>query len=163
MTDFDAARERSRETWEAMAPGWSERREDLWSVSHPVSEWLVDRLDPKDGETILDLAAGLGETGFLAAQRIGDSGSVLITDFAPSMLAAALRSWELRTPTFSRWTLSRRLLRRSVWTGFAAGRDTCSWPIQQPPSPRRIEFCGLVAGWPFQSSMRPNTIPGYPQ
>lgn len=87
----DEARDRNRSVWDAMAPGWETGRQDLWEFSRPVSEWLVDRLDPRVGQTILDLAAGLGETGFLAARRVGEIGRVLVTDFAPSMVAAARR------------------------------------------------------------------------
>jgi ubiquinone/menaquinone biosynthesis C-methylase UbiE len=87
----DEARERSRSVWDAMAPGWETGRQDLWDFSRPVSEWLIERLGPRSGQTILDLAAGLGETGFLAARRVGETGCVLVTDFAPRMVAAARR------------------------------------------------------------------------
>lgn len=86
---LDEARERSRNVWNAMAPGWETGRQDLWEFSRPVSEWLIERLDPRPGQTILDLAAGLGETGFLAARRVSEKGRVLVTDFAPRMVAAA--------------------------------------------------------------------------
>jgi ubiquinone/menaquinone biosynthesis C-methylase UbiE len=84
-------RERIRTVWDAMAAGWEASREDLWQISRPVSEWLVERVDPRPGETILDLAAGVGDTGLLAAQRLGGTGRVLVTDFAPRMVAAARR------------------------------------------------------------------------
>jgi ubiquinone/menaquinone biosynthesis C-methylase UbiE len=87
----DQARERIRSVWDAMAPGWESFRQDQWELSRPVSEWLVERLDPRPGQTILDLAAGLGDTGFLAARRVGETGRVLVTDFAPRMVAAARR------------------------------------------------------------------------
>lgn len=48
-------------------------------------------LDPRPGETVLELAAGLGETGFLAAERLRPDGLLLSTDVAPEMLAAARR------------------------------------------------------------------------
>lgn len=88
---LDEARERIRSVWDAMAPGWETGRQDLWEFSRPVSEWLIERLDPRPRQTILDLAAGLGETGFLAAPRVGRTGRVLVTDFAPRMVAAARR------------------------------------------------------------------------
>jgi SAM-dependent methyltransferase len=90
-TDLDQARERSRSVWNAMAPGWEVARQDLWEVSRSVSEWLVDRVDPRPGQTVLDLAAGVGDTGLLAARRLGETGRVIITDFAPQMVAAARR------------------------------------------------------------------------
>ena len=95
---LDEAHERSRSVWDAMAPGWESFRQDLWELSRPVSEWLVERLDPRPGQTILDLAAGLGETGFLAARRVGETGRVLVTDFAPRMVAAARRRAPDKTP-----------------------------------------------------------------
>src|SRR5512145_1502363 len=88
---LDDVRERSRTVWDAMAAGWEASREDLWQFSRPVSEWLVDRVDPRPGQTILDLAAGVGDTGLLAARRLGETGRVLVTDFAPRMVAAARR------------------------------------------------------------------------
>jgi SAM-dependent methyltransferase len=39
----------------------------------------------------LELAAGVGDTGFVAARLVGENGNVLITDFAPEMVAAAQR------------------------------------------------------------------------
>jgi SAM-dependent methyltransferase len=89
--ELEDAREHSRRVWDAMAAGWEAGRQDLWAFSHPVSEWLVDRIDPRPGQTILDVAAGLGDTGLLAARRLGTTGRVLVTDFAPGMVAAARR------------------------------------------------------------------------
>ena len=85
----EAARQRSRAAWDAMAPGWYSEREELWRTSRPVSEWMVRRLDPQPGDTVLELAAGVGDTGFMAARLVGETGRVIITDFAPEMVAAA--------------------------------------------------------------------------
>jgi SAM-dependent methyltransferase len=90
----EAARQRSRVAWDAIAPGWYSEREELWKTSRPVSEWMVRRLDPQPGDTILELAAGLGDTGFMAAPMVGETGRVIITDFAPEMVAAARRRAE---------------------------------------------------------------------
>jgi ubiquinone/menaquinone biosynthesis C-methylase UbiE len=90
----EEARRRSRAAWSSVASGWCARREELWRVSRPVSEWLVRRLDPQPGDTVLELAAGPGDTGLLAARLVGESGRVIITDFAPGMIAAAQRRAE---------------------------------------------------------------------
>jgi ubiquinone/menaquinone biosynthesis C-methylase UbiE len=87
----NAARERSRAVWDDMATGWELAREDIWANTQAVGEWLVRALDLRPGDTVLELAAGLGDTGFQAARRVGASGNVLITDFAPAMVAAARR------------------------------------------------------------------------
>jgi ubiquinone/menaquinone biosynthesis C-methylase UbiE len=54
-----------------------------------VSEWLVDRLDPRPGQTVLDLAAGTGDTGFLAAPRLEPGGVLITADREPGMVEAA--------------------------------------------------------------------------
>lgn len=77
--------------WEELAPSWERGRELLWESTRAVSEWLVDRLDPRPGQTILDLAAGTGETGFLAAPRLGAEGRLITSDLSPSMLDASQR------------------------------------------------------------------------
>ena len=90
----EASRQQSRATWNAVAPGWYAQREELWKISRPVSEWMIRRLDPQPGDTVLELAAGLGDTGFMAARLVGESGRVIITDFAPEMVAGARRRAE---------------------------------------------------------------------
>jgi SAM-dependent methyltransferase len=90
---FDPAayRERSRETWGQMAPGWEERNKWMASITGPVSEWIVEQADPQPGSTVLEVAAGPGELGFRVAERIGDSGRLISTDFAPQMVEVARR------------------------------------------------------------------------
>jgi len=77
--------------WERMACGWEQRREAIWEVSELVGRELVDAVDPQPGEAILELAAGLGDTGFLAAERVGAGGHVISSDFSPAMVDAARR------------------------------------------------------------------------
>lgn len=84
-------RRRSYELWQQMADRWEQGRKVLWETTRPVAEWLVDGVSPERGQTILDLAAGAGETGFLAATRLGDEGRLISSDFAPRMVEAAKR------------------------------------------------------------------------
>ena len=90
----ETARQQSRAAWGAVARGWYAQREELWKASRPVSEWMVRRLDPKPGDTVLELAAGLADTGLMAARLVGESGRVIVTDFTPEMVAAARRRAE---------------------------------------------------------------------
>ncbi|HUA10879.1 MAG TPA: methyltransferase domain-containing protein [Solirubrobacteraceae bacterium] len=89
MSDPDEQRQASIESWEAAASGWRRRQEMMRELSAPVSSWMLDALDPQPGERILELAAGVGETGLLAASRVAPDGSVLISDQAQAMLDAA--------------------------------------------------------------------------
>lgn len=81
----------SYEGWQAAAGGWERRRAFVWEASRRVSERLVDLLDPQPGQNLLELAAGTGDTGFLAAERITPAGRLTTSDFAPGMVAAAQR------------------------------------------------------------------------
>jgi ubiquinone/menaquinone biosynthesis C-methylase UbiE len=60
----DEYRKASHRIWEEMAAGWEGDRRSVWDDSRRVGEWLVDALDPQPGETVLELAAGVGDTGF---------------------------------------------------------------------------------------------------
>jgi SAM-dependent methyltransferase len=52
---------------------------------------MIDLLDPRPGHRILELAAGPGETGFLALARVLPGGTLLSTDLSPEMVDAAER------------------------------------------------------------------------
>jgi len=84
-------RSASYEIWRAMAEGWDRERQWTWDFSRPVSEQMLAALDPQPGQTILELAAGPGETGFAAARAIGSEGRLIQTDFAPEMVEASRR------------------------------------------------------------------------
>jgi SAM-dependent methyltransferase len=86
----DPARESLRH-WSLVAPTWEASRQRLFENLRSVSEWLVDHVRPEAGQTILELTAGPGETGFLAASRLGPSGRLISSDFAPAMVEAEQR------------------------------------------------------------------------
>ena len=81
----------SKNVWERMAGGWETNREYLWETSKPVGEWLIEKLEPGEGETLLELAAGMGDTGFVAASLIGAQGHLISSDFAAGMVDGARR------------------------------------------------------------------------
>jgi SAM-dependent methyltransferase len=79
------------EHWQELAAGWERARDVLWRGTEQVSRRLVQLLDPRPGQTILDLAAGVGETGFLAAPRLVPGGLLISSDRSPRMVEAARR------------------------------------------------------------------------
>jgi ubiquinone/menaquinone biosynthesis C-methylase UbiE len=85
-----------RRTWDRVAPAWERYRTRLFDSTRGVSDWLVEALDAQPGQTILELTAGPGETGFLVAERVGPDGRLISTDLAPAMVDAALRGAEAR-------------------------------------------------------------------
>jgi len=87
--DHEAYRADSRERWEQAAAGWTARREAMQSDAAPVSERLVALIAPQPGQRLLEVAAGLGDTGLLAAERVAPGGTVVISDGAEAMIEAA--------------------------------------------------------------------------
>lgn len=77
--------------WEAMALGWDRRHAYFEEIARPVTDLMLERLAPKPGHTILDLAAGTGVAGFAAAGMVGSEGHVIVSDFAEGMVQAAKR------------------------------------------------------------------------
>ena len=96
MFDPDSYREQSRRIWGEMASGWRDRNEWMMEVTGPVNAWLVENLDPQPGQSILEVASGTGELGFLVAERVGSEGRVISTDFSPAMVEVAGRFGEAR-------------------------------------------------------------------
>ncbi|MFI4985461.1 MAG: class I SAM-dependent methyltransferase [Solirubrobacterales bacterium] len=87
--DANAHRDVSLRSWEEAAPGWVRSQEMLRELGAPVSRWLLDAVDPRRGQSVLELAAGLGETGLLAAELVAPLGGAIISDQAEAMLAGA--------------------------------------------------------------------------
>jgi SAM-dependent methyltransferase len=96
MADLEEYRQISLESWGEMASGWEDRREWLMGVTGLVNDWLVRKADPQPGQTYLDVAGGTGDLSFLVAERVGDAGKVIYTDFAPEMVDVARRQGEGR-------------------------------------------------------------------
>ncbi|HEX8941514.1 MAG TPA: methyltransferase domain-containing protein [Gemmatimonadaceae bacterium] len=82
------ATEQVRKDWDSQANSWYEERTSLLAASRPIHEWLVEHLESRDGQRVLEIAAGPGDTGFLAATRLGGV-HLVSTDLAPSMVDAA--------------------------------------------------------------------------
>ncbi len=84
------------QTWDKVAPAWEQNRQRVFDGFRTTSEWLIDRIDPQPGQAVLELSAGPGETGFLAAERLGPEGKLISTDLSPTMVEAARRGAESR-------------------------------------------------------------------
>lgn len=87
--DAEHYRDAMRTQWSRSADGWSRRRDELQRAALPVSRWLIDAIEPQPGQLLLELAAGPGDTGLLAAELVRPGGGGLISsDFAEEMLDA---------------------------------------------------------------------------
>jgi SAM-dependent methyltransferase len=87
--DANAHRDASLQGWEEAAAGWVRSQELLREFGAPVSHWMLDAAAPQPGQRVLELAAGLGETGLLAAELVAPVGGAIISDQAEAMLTGA--------------------------------------------------------------------------
>jgi SAM-dependent methyltransferase len=90
----DDFRAQSRKGWGEQAAGWEATRDEMRAATMPVSAWMIDALDPQPGQTLLELAAGAGDTGLLAAELVEPGGTLISSDFSPEMLQVAQRRAE---------------------------------------------------------------------
>jgi ubiquinone/menaquinone biosynthesis C-methylase UbiE len=84
MTDPQEQRAESQQRWNRAAEGWARQASRLREQTIHVSEWLVDHLALEPGITLLELAAGPGDTGFLAAAQIAP-GKLISSDANEAM------------------------------------------------------------------------------
>jgi SAM-dependent methyltransferase len=88
-SDPEAARDEILERWERAAPGWGKRAEHVRAFGMPVSAWMVEHAGLRPGMRVLELAAGPGDTGFLAAELIEPGGTLVCSDASDTMLQIA--------------------------------------------------------------------------
>lgn len=86
---LEEERRKSLELWDRMATGWEKHNDYIWDATREVGTWLVEHVEPAPGHTVLEIAAGPGDTGFVAAGLVGDEGKLISTDFAGDMVRAA--------------------------------------------------------------------------
>ena len=89
--DRDEYRRTSLENWQTMASGWERRRAQVEEATRPVTDWMVRALGAQPDETVLELAAGPGDTGFSVAPALGDDGRLLSSDFSSEMVEVGRR------------------------------------------------------------------------
>jgi SAM-dependent methyltransferase len=89
VPDPDALRSEILERWEQAAAGWGKHAERMREFGMPVSSWMIEHVGLQPGHRVLELAAGPGDTGFLAAELIRPGGTLLSTDGTENMLEVA--------------------------------------------------------------------------
>jgi ubiquinone/menaquinone biosynthesis C-methylase UbiE len=88
--DLDPLRANLHAIWGSVAEGWAEHAEFVDARAARLTERLLELIGPQPGERVLELAAGVGETGFLAAELVAPGGGMLISsDGAEAMLVHA--------------------------------------------------------------------------
>ncbi|MDP3685282.1 MAG: methyltransferase domain-containing protein [bacterium] len=88
MTSLENIREQQRQVWNEFSSGWQKQDTFVLAWLAPIGAVLLDMLELKDGDRVLDVSTGTGEPGLTAAARVG-SGSVVATDVAEEMVRIA--------------------------------------------------------------------------
>jgi SAM-dependent methyltransferase len=75
--------------WDAAAEGWGKRADQVLAFGMPLSTWMIEAAELHAGARALELAAGPGDTGFLAAELIRPGGTLICSDQSERMLDVA--------------------------------------------------------------------------
>jgi ubiquinone/menaquinone biosynthesis C-methylase UbiE len=89
MSDADEQRAGILDGWQQAASGWGRRAQRVRDWGMPVSTWMIEQLSLQPGMRVLELAAGPGDTGFLAAELIAPGGTLISSDATEGMLEVA--------------------------------------------------------------------------
>lgn len=88
MDEFRAA---SLQSWSTVAPDWAELIAGVDRQLEAAAKWMIDAVELRPGERVLELAGGPGTVSMIAARAVAPDGHVTCTDFAEPMVAAARR------------------------------------------------------------------------
>jgi ubiquinone/menaquinone biosynthesis C-methylase UbiE len=87
--DPDEQRAGVLDGWEQASSGWGRRAQRVRDWGMPVSTWMIEQASLQPGQRLLELAAGPGDTGFLAAELIAPGGTLISSDATEGMLEVA--------------------------------------------------------------------------
>jgi ubiquinone/menaquinone biosynthesis C-methylase UbiE len=75
--------------WASVADRWGEHADYIDERGAQLTARLLALAAPQPGERVLELACGTGGVGIAAAERVGPTGAVVLSDVAPEMTAIA--------------------------------------------------------------------------
>jgi len=76
----------TREQWQAAAEAWHRWGPTLHQWLGEATNVMLDMAGIREGQRVLDVAAGAGEQTMVIARRVGPTGSVLATDISSNIL-----------------------------------------------------------------------------
>ncbi|QEM12196.1 class I SAM-dependent methyltransferase [Mucilaginibacter rubeus] len=85
---LEQIRDQQKQSWNKFSPGWKKWDEFNMRFLKPMGDAIIDSLKIKDGDDVLDIAAGTGEPGLTIA-ALTPNGTVTGTDLAEGMLEIA--------------------------------------------------------------------------
>ncbi len=86
--NLDQIREQQKDIWDRFSTGWKKWDALVLSWLAPFGDAMIHKAKLRDGDHVLDVAAGTGEPGLTAAALI-PNGRVTVTDLSERMLDVA--------------------------------------------------------------------------
>src|SRR4030095_6310566 len=87
-SQLEKIREVQREAWNKSSSGWKKWDDMMMNFLKPMNSEMIQMLNIKANDVILDVATGTGEPGLTIASIL-KSGKVVATDLAEEMLSVA--------------------------------------------------------------------------
>jgi ubiquinone/menaquinone biosynthesis C-methylase UbiE len=81
-------REQAKQVWNKVSAGWEKWDQFIMEFLRPTGEVIIKKLEIKENDIVLDIAAGTGQPGLTIAS-IANKGKVIGTDLADEMLLIA--------------------------------------------------------------------------
>jgi SAM-dependent methyltransferase len=92
---FEKILQVQKEAWNKSSAGWKKWDELMMHFLSPLNIQMIQSLELKDSDTVLDVATGTGEPG-LTISSIVRSGKVIATDLSEDMLSVAREKANIR-------------------------------------------------------------------
>ncbi len=86
-------REQQKATWNKFSPGWKKWDDFTMNFLKPMGDRIIEALNIKEDDHVLDIACGTGEPGLTIA-ALAHKGRVTGTDLADQMLLIAMENAE---------------------------------------------------------------------
>ena len=87
-TQQEQVREQQKQLWNKVSPGWKKWDQFIMEFLRPMGDAIIERLELKEDDIVLDVAAGTGEPGLTIAATV-KKGKVIGTDLSDEMLQIA--------------------------------------------------------------------------
>ena len=85
----DEIRQKARMEWKVASSGWKKWEREILGGLQPVSDQLMQSVGITTGQSVLDVATGIGEPALAIAKIVGPEGSVMGVDISLDMLEIA--------------------------------------------------------------------------
>ena len=133
--DTDGQRQAGHALWRGRAANWDKWADELARQTVRLDEPILEAAAIAPGQSVLDLASGLGQPAFAIAERLGPSGQVTASDAVDEMLAGLRRRVAERS--IANISVDVAEMEELPYADASFDRVTCRFGIMFTPNPQR--------------------------